>query len=54
MSNPYESGKGDPTGLFDAILGPHTYSYYDKIKAPAQMGMSSDGTISALTTMLLD
>ena len=49
MANPYNSGKGDPEGLFDAIMGPHAYSYYDKIKAPAQMQMSSKGTISALT-----
>ena len=49
MSNPYESGKGDPKNLEDALLGPHSYSYYDKIKAPAQMGMSSDGSIDALT-----
>jgi hypothetical protein len=49
MSNPYSTGKGDPDGLFDAILGPHAYSYYNKIKAPGQMGMSSDGSIDALT-----
>ena len=49
MSNPYDTGKGDPSGLADALLGPHAYSYYDKIKSPGQMGMSSDGSIGALT-----
>ena len=49
MSNPYDSGKGDPSGLFDAILGKSAYNYFDKIKAPAHMGMSTDGSIGALT-----
>jgi hypothetical protein len=49
MSNPYDSGKGDPSGLFDAVLGKSAYNYFNKIKAPAQMGMSTDGSIGALT-----
>ena len=49
MANPYESGKGDPKGLEDAILGPHAYSYYDKINTPKHMGMSAEGSWDALT-----
>jgi len=49
MANPYDSAKGDPKGLEDALLGPHAYTYYDKVKSPGAMGMSSDGTIGALT-----
>ena len=48
MSTPYDSGRGDPSGLFAAILGKYAYNYFDKIKAPAQMGMSTDGSIGAL------
>ena len=49
MGNPYDSGKGDPKGLEDALLGPYSYTYYDKIKSPHAMQMSTDGNFDALT-----
>jgi len=38
----------DVQGVQNKLLGP-TYPYYNNIKTPSQLGMSSNGTLSALT-----
>jgi len=48
MSNFFEKVKNDAQGLEQELLGPD-YKYYDFINTPAEMGMSSDGSISAIT-----
>jgi len=48
MSNFFEKAKADATALEESLLGP-TYKYYQYINTPAEMGMSSDGSISTIT-----
>jgi len=47
MSNIFQDVLNDSQGVQNELLGP-TYPYYDNIKSPSQIGMSSDGTMSAL------
>jgi hypothetical protein len=47
MSNFFDKVKNDPQGLEQELLGPD-YKYYDFINTPSDMGMSSDGSISAI------
>lgn len=47
MSNFFDKVKNDAQGLEQELLGPD-YKYYDFINTPAEMGMSSDGSISAI------
>jgi len=47
MSNFFEKVKNDAQGLEQELLGPD-YKYYQFIKTPTEMGMSSDGSISAI------
>jgi hypothetical protein len=48
MANFFEKAKDNAKALEQSILGPD-YKYYDYIKSPEDMGMSSDGSISAIT-----
>lgn len=48
MSNFFDKAKNDATKLEEELLGPD-YQYYKYINSPEQMGMSSDGSISALS-----
>ena len=48
MSNLFEEVLQDAQGVQNKLLGP-TYPYYKNIKDPSQIGMTDDGTISALT-----
>ena len=44
MSNIFQEVLTDAKGVEERLLGP-TYAYYKNIKTPAQIGMSSNGTI---------
>ena len=48
MSNFFEQAKANAQALEESLLGP-TYKYYEYINTPAEMGMSSDGSISTIT-----
>lgn len=48
MSNFFENVKENAKGVEEKILGPN-YKYFDFINSPEQMGMSADGSISAIT-----
>lgn len=47
MSNIFEDVLQDAQGVQDKLLGP-TYPYYKNIKTPNQIGMSDEGSLSAL------
>jgi hypothetical protein len=47
-SNIFQEVLKDAEGVQNKLLGP-TYPYYNNIKTPSQLGMSSDGSLSALT-----
>lgn len=47
-SNIFQEVLTDAQGVQNRLLGP-TYPYYNNIKTPSQLGMSSDGSLSALT-----
>ena len=47
MSNLFTDALNDPKALEERLMGP-SYSYSDSIKSPAELGMSSKGTIKAL------
>ena len=47
MANFFDKVKADAQGLEQSLLGPD-YKYYDFINTPSEMGMSSDGSISAI------
>jgi len=48
MANFFEKAKDSAKDLEESIIGPD-YKYYEFIKEPAAMGMSSEGSISAIT-----
>ena len=48
MSNFFEKAKADAKALEESLLGPN-YKYYEYINTPADMGMSSNGSISTIT-----
>jgi len=48
MSNFFEKAKADAKALEESLLGPN-YKYYEYINTPADMGMSSNGSISSIT-----
>lgn len=48
MSNFFEKAQENAQALEESLLGP-SYKYYDYINTPADMGMSSDGSISTIT-----
>ena len=48
MSNLFEEIKKDDNAVQEKLLGP-TYPYYKNVKLPGDIGMSSKGSISALT-----
>jgi len=48
MSNFFDKVKNDAQGLEQELLGPD-YKYFQFINTPSEMGMSSDGSISAIT-----
>jgi hypothetical protein len=48
MTNFFEKAQADASALEESLLGPN-YKYYDFINTPADMGMSSDGSISTIT-----
>ena len=48
MSNLFEEIKKDANAVQDKLLGP-TYPYYKNVKMPSDIGMSSKGSISALS-----
>ena len=48
MSNFFERAQADAQALEESLLGPN-YKYYQYINTPADMGMSSDGSISTIT-----
>ena len=48
MTNFFEKAKDSAKDLEESLLGPD-YKYYEYIKAPAAMGMSSEGSISAIS-----
>lgn len=47
MANFFEQVKADAKGLEESLIGPD-YKYYEFINTPSEMGMSSDGSISAI------
>lgn len=47
MSNIFEDVINDVENVEEELLGP-SYKYYEKIKTPSEMGMSSDGSMSTL------
>lgn len=47
MSNIFESVITDVKQVEEKLLGP-SYQYYKNIKLPDEIGMSSDGSLSAL------
>jgi hypothetical protein len=49
MSNLFEDVLNDAKGVEQELLGP-AYPYYANIKTPSQIGMSDNGSISALTS----
>jgi hypothetical protein len=46
-NNIFQEVLTDAQGVQNKLLGP-TYPYYNNIKTPSQLGMSSDGSLSAL------
>lgn len=46
-SNLFQQVLSDAQGVQNKLLGP-TYPYYQNIKNPNQLGMSNNGTLSAL------
>ena len=46
-TNIFQEVQTDAQGVSDKLLGP-TYPYYKNIKLPSDIGMSSDGSLSAL------
>jgi hypothetical protein len=48
MSNIFQDVLNDAKGVEQQLLGPD-YNYVGKIKTPGQLGVSTDGTISAMT-----
>jgi len=48
MSNLFEEVLNDAKGVEEKLLGP-TYPYYKNIKSPSDIGMSTKGSISALS-----
>jgi hypothetical protein len=48
-NNIFKDVLNDAQGVQNKLLGP-TYPYYNNIKTPSQIGMSSNGSISALTS----
>jgi hypothetical protein len=48
MANFFDKAKDDAKGLEESLLGPD-YKYFNYIKTPAEMGMSSNGSISTIT-----
>ena len=48
MSNFFEDVSNNATQVEEELLGPN-YKYYDQIKTPSQLGMSSSGSFSALS-----
>jgi hypothetical protein len=49
MSNLFQEVLKDADGVQKSLLGP-TYQYYNQIKTPSQMGITSTGTLAALNT----
>jgi hypothetical protein len=49
MSNLFQEVLTNAEGVQQRLLGP-TYQYYNQIKTPSQMGISSTGSLSALNT----
>jgi len=47
MSNLFQEVLSDAQGVEERLLGP-TYKYYNQIKMPSEIGMSSDGNLGAL------
>lgn len=47
MSNLFEEALGGAQNMEEKFLGP-SYEYYKQIKLPSEIGMSSDGNLSAL------
>jgi len=47
MSNIFQDVLQDAQGVEDNLLGP-TYAYYENIKTPQQIGMSDEGSLSAM------
>jgi len=47
MSNLFQDVLNDAQGVEQRLLGP-TYKYYNQIKTPSEIGMSSDGNLGAL------
>lgn len=47
MSNIFQDVLQDAKGVEENLLGP-TYAYYNNIKTPSQIGMSDQGSLSAL------
>jgi hypothetical protein len=48
MSNLFQDVLNDAQGVEQRLLGP-TYKYYNQIKTPSEIGMSSDGNLGALS-----
>lgn len=48
MANFFEKAKDDAQSLEESLLGPD-YKYFNYINTPSEMGMSSEGSISAIT-----
>ena len=48
MSNFFTDVSKNASQVEEELLGPN-YKYYDKIKSPGQLGMSSHGSFSALS-----
>jgi hypothetical protein len=48
MSNLFEEVLNDAKGVEEKLLGP-TYPYYKNIKSPSEIGMSTKGSVSALS-----
>jgi len=48
MANFFDQVKDNAKGVEEKLIGPD-YKYYEKINSPSEMGMSSDGSISAIT-----
>ena len=47
MSNVFQEVLTNAEGVQDRLLGP-TYAYYKNIRTPKEIGMSDEGTMSAL------
>ena len=48
MSNFFEKAKDNASALEESLLGPD-YKYYNYINTPSEMGMSSEGSLGAIT-----